>query len=134
MWLQSRLHVAPWQTLPAMKKTQVWSLDREDPLNEGNGNPLQYSCLENSIDSGAWRAVVHGAQKSQTLWLNNNKDNKVLSDLGGIVKITYLGQLFLFSLCMRKWSILLEAYLVILLDPAVQILVRSTLCIQCSFE
>ena len=33
---------------------------------EGNGNPLQYSCLENSMDSGAWRAVVHGAQKSQT--------------------------------------------------------------------
>ena len=27
---------------------------------EGNGNPLQYSCLENSMDSGAWRAIVHG--------------------------------------------------------------------------
>ena len=27
---------------------------------EGNGNPLQYSCLENSMDRGAWRATVHG--------------------------------------------------------------------------
>ena len=30
----------------------------------GNGNPLQYSCLENSIDRGAWRATVHGIAKS----------------------------------------------------------------------
>ena len=35
-------------------------------LGEGNGNPLQYSCLENSMDSGAWRATVHGITKSQT--------------------------------------------------------------------
>ena len=32
----------------------------------GNGNPLQYSCLENPKDSGAWRATVHGVAKSQT--------------------------------------------------------------------
>ena len=34
----------------------------------GNGNPLQYSCLGNSMDRGAWRAAVHGATKSQTQW------------------------------------------------------------------
>ena len=34
-------------------------------LGEGNGNPLQYSCLENSMDRGAWRATVHGVAKSQ---------------------------------------------------------------------
>ena len=33
---------------------------------EGNGNPLQYFCLENSMDRGAWRATVHGVSKSQT--------------------------------------------------------------------
>ena len=33
---------------------------------EGNGNPLQYSCLENSMDRGAWWATVHGVTKSQT--------------------------------------------------------------------
>ena len=32
----------------------------------GNGNPLQYSCLENPMDRGAWRATVHGVTKSQT--------------------------------------------------------------------
>ena len=33
---------------------------------EGNGNPLQYSCLENSIDAGAWQASVHEVAKSRT--------------------------------------------------------------------
>ena len=33
---------------------------------EGNGNPLQYSCLENPMDRGAWWAAVHGVTKSQT--------------------------------------------------------------------
>ena len=33
---------------------------------EGNGNPLQYSCLENSVDRGAWQATVHGVAKSWT--------------------------------------------------------------------
>ena len=33
---------------------------------EGNGNPLQYSCLENPIDGGAWEAAVHGVTKSWT--------------------------------------------------------------------
>ena len=33
---------------------------------ERNGNPLQYSCQENPIDRGAWRATVHGVTKSQT--------------------------------------------------------------------
>ena len=33
---------------------------------EGNGNPLQYSCLENPTDGGAWQATVHGVARSQT--------------------------------------------------------------------
>ena len=39
---------------------------------EGKGNPLQYSCLGNSMDRGAWRATVHGVTKSQT-WLSMYK-------------------------------------------------------------
>ena len=35
-------------------------------FREGNGNPLQYSCLENPMDRGAWWAAVHGVSKSQT--------------------------------------------------------------------
>ena len=45
---------------------QVWSLGQEDPLQGGHGNPLQYSCLENPMDRGAWRATVHRVTKSQT--------------------------------------------------------------------
>ena len=33
---------------------------------EGNGNPLQYSCLENPMDRGVWQASIHGVAKSQT--------------------------------------------------------------------
>ena len=35
-------------------------------LGEGNGNPLQYSCLENPMDGGAWQAAVYGVEKSRT--------------------------------------------------------------------
>ena len=35
-------------------------------IGEGNGTPLQYSCLENPTDGGAWKATVHGVAKSQT--------------------------------------------------------------------
>ena len=36
------------------------------PPGEGNGNPLQYSCLGNPTDGGAWQATVHGVAKSRT--------------------------------------------------------------------
>ena len=35
-------------------------------IREGNGTPLQYSCLANPMDGGAWKAVVHGVTKSRT--------------------------------------------------------------------
>ena len=35
-------------------------------MEKGNGNPLQYSCLENPMDGGAWWAAVHGVAKSRT--------------------------------------------------------------------
>ena len=55
------------RNLPAVWETQVQSLGWEDSPGEGNGNPLQYSCLENPVDRGAWRVTVHGVIKSQTL-------------------------------------------------------------------
>ena len=45
-------------------------IDRQTEIREGNGTPLQYSCLENPMDRGAWWAAVHGVLKSQTR-LNN---------------------------------------------------------------
>ena len=54
-----------------MHETQVWSLSWKDPPGEGNSNPLQYSCLGNLMDRGAWQATVHGIMKSWT-WLSDS--------------------------------------------------------------
>ena len=48
------------KSLPAMQEIQVRSLGWEDPLGEGNGNPLQNSCLGNAMDREDWWAIVHG--------------------------------------------------------------------------
>ena len=40
---------------------------------EGNGYPLQYSCLENPMDRGAWQATVHGVAKTQIDWATEHK-------------------------------------------------------------
>ena len=62
----------------------------------GNGNPLQYSCLENSVDRGAWQATVHRATKSQTqlswCWVDSASERrlkfplKTIEDMKSIVK------------------------------------------------
>ena len=52
------------------QETLVWTLIWEDPPEVRNGNPLQYSCLEISMDRGAWLATVHGATESW-IWLSD---------------------------------------------------------------
>ena len=46
-----------------MQKTCVQSLGQEDSPGGGNGNPLQYSCLGNPMDRGAWRTIVQRVAK-----------------------------------------------------------------------
>ena len=46
-------HAGDWDSVPGLGRFP----------GEGNGNPLQYSCLENSMDRGTWRATVHGSQR-----------------------------------------------------------------------
>ena len=62
--------VAQWERIhllmKEMQETWVRSLGQEDSPGEGNGNPLQCSCLENPMDRGAWRAAVHGVAKNWT--------------------------------------------------------------------
>ena len=57
------------------QKVKEFSCNSSDPglipglgrfPGEGNGNPLQYSCLENPMDREAWRVIVHGVTKSPT--------------------------------------------------------------------
>ena len=49
--------VGDWGSIPGLGRSP----------GEGNGNPLQYSYLENSTDRGAWQATIHGVTKNQTL-------------------------------------------------------------------
>ena len=52
---------------PTWAKHSEWTLFQplgKPSLGEGNGTPLQYSCLENPMDGGAWQAAVHGVAKS----------------------------------------------------------------------
>ena len=51
---------------PTMWETWFQSLGWEDLLEKGHGNPVQYSCLENTMDRGAWQVKIHGVAKSQT--------------------------------------------------------------------
>ena len=60
-------------------------------IGEGNGTPLQYSCLENPMDGGAWWATVHGVAQSRTRLkrlsssnqLNEHEFEQILEDSGG---------------------------------------------------
>ena len=56
---ESACSAGDWGLIPGLGKSP----------GEGNGNPLQYSCLENSTDRGAWQAMVYAVAKRQ-MWLN----------------------------------------------------------------
>ena len=55
------------KNLPAMQETQDVIPGLGSSPGGGNGNPLQYSCLENPMERGAWQAAFHGVAKSRTL-------------------------------------------------------------------
>ena len=48
------------------QETQVRFLGQEDPPEGGNGNPFQYSCLENTMYRGAWWVTIHGVAELDT--------------------------------------------------------------------
>ena len=64
--------------MQGMQEMQTGSLGQEDLPGEGNGNPLQYSCLGNPMDRRAWWATVRGVAKSQT-WLSTEQGSQLPS-------------------------------------------------------
>ena len=54
------------KNLPANAGDMGWILELGRSPGEGNGNPLQYSCLGNPVDRGAWQATMHGFTESRT--------------------------------------------------------------------
>ena len=59
------------KNLPAMQETSIPGMGRS--AGGRNGNPLQYSCLENPMDRGFWWATGHGVTKSDTIEQLNSK-------------------------------------------------------------
>ena len=53
---ESACNAGDWGSIPGLARSP----------GEGNHNPLQYSCLENPMDRGAWQAIVHGVAKNRT--------------------------------------------------------------------
>ena len=53
-------------SMGSQSQTRLKRLSMHACIGEGNGNPLQYSCLENPMKGGAWWAAVHGVAKSPT--------------------------------------------------------------------
>ena len=58
------------ENLPVMQETQVWFLGQGRSPREGNGNSLQYTCLESLMDRGAWGMAV-GLQRVGQDWMTN---------------------------------------------------------------
>ena len=57
----------PWTEEPGGLQSMELELQKSQTrFGEDNGTPLQYSCLEDPMDGGAWKAAVHGVAKSQT--------------------------------------------------------------------
>ena len=68
--LISLLFKGLWRVLWSTKVQKHQFFGAQPSFGESNGNPLQYTCLENPMDGGAWWAAVHGVAKCQT-WLSN---------------------------------------------------------------
>ena len=84
---------------------------------EGNGNPLQYSCLENPMDRGAWYATVHGVAKSQTrlsdftfTFHSNHYYSLSLSCLGLVCSFLFPSALKVKLLILDLYSFLIQAF------------------------
>ena len=69
------------KNLPANAREEGWIPGSGRSSGEENGNPLQYSCLENPMDRGAWQAVVYRVtEESDTAkQINNNKYNRIMT-------------------------------------------------------
>ena len=68
-----------------MQETWVPFLGQEDSPGEGNGHPLQYSCMGNPVDRGGWWATVHGVTKElDTTEQLNNKNNRQNTGEGNV--------------------------------------------------
>ena len=72
------------KNLPAMQENCARSLGREDSPGEGNGYPLQHSCLENPMDRGAWAFYSPGGRRESATTERLSTTTALLDHRGGI--------------------------------------------------
>ena len=96
--LRKSLFTSPWTAYKnyieglcqkVLEKEMATYLEKES-LGEGNGNPFQYSCLENSMDRGDWWATVRGAAKSWSDWETNTVRESAITRDSFFIRKTYL--------------------------------------------
>ena len=69
------------QSMGLQSRTRLKRLSMHACIGEGNGNPLQYSCLENPRDGGAWWAAVYGVTQSQTQLKRLSSSSRILKEI-----------------------------------------------------
>ena len=74
-------------------------------IAEGNGNPLQYSCLENPRDQGAWWAAVYGVAQSWTRlkWLSSSSSSKDICTVKFIVTLLTTAKIWKQPVFIERW-------------------------------
>ena len=65
------------KSFPAMRVIWVGTLGQRDPFSKGSWSPFQYSCPENPMDRGAWRAIVHRVAR-----VGHNRATDILRTIG----------------------------------------------------
>ena len=90
-------------------------------LGVGSGNPLQYSCLGNSMERGAWQAVVYGTSKSQIQLNNTAQHNKNMAYFSNwniyliVVYSNYIILIAIFSLIIVYPNYIIEIFSIIVI-------------------
>ena len=95
-----------WRSLVGCSPWGRWELDKTERLHfhfsiscigEGNGNPLQYSCLENPRDGGAWWASIYGVAQSRIRLKRLSSSSSCLLDLIDYF-LFHIGKIFNYNL------------------------------------
>ena len=88
------------QSMGSLRVGHDWATSLSlSSIGEGNGNPLQCSCLENPWDGGAWWAAVYGVAQSRTRlkWLSSSSSSKFQNIIASIYCSSFFGIAFLWD-------------------------------------
>ena len=124
LWNSLKLHIyiaslvdQSLKNLPAMWETRVRSLGQEVSTGEKNGSSLQYSCLENPMNRGAWQATIYGITRVDTT--ERIKDRTGIWTLGFLtlyqmlllvcIHACVLSHLSHVQLCVSLWTVACQA-------------------------